>query len=82
MNQHLLAALGVSHPSLELICDESRQLGFAAKLTGAGGGGCAITLIEIQLKNEADDVRADNDRNRLVTALHEQAVVRLKNKLR
>lgn len=38
-------ALGVSHPSLQFVVDESNRLGFASKLTGAGGGGCAITLI-------------------------------------
>ena len=46
VNHGLLVALGVSHPSLEeiRIITEKRSLG-ATKLTGAGGGGCAITLV-------------------------------------
>lgn len=46
VNHGLLVALGVLHPCLEqvrLIADR-RALG-ATKLTGAGGGGCAITLL-------------------------------------
>ncbi|KAI5955489.1 ERG12 [Candida theae] len=46
INHGLLVGLGVSHPSLEtvkLIGDEMK-IG-ATKLTGAGGGGCAITLV-------------------------------------
>ena len=52
INHGLLVSLGVSHPNLErikLYCDEL-QIG-ETKLTGAGGGGCAITL----LKDDYDD---------------------------
>ncbi|KAG6868062.1 putative secondary metabolism biosynthetic enzyme [Termitomyces sp. T159_Od127] len=46
-NHGHLVTLGVSHPSLELIksvtAAEPYQL--ATKLTGAGGGGCAVTLV-------------------------------------
>ena len=45
MNHHLLNALGVGHPALTIVQEESAKLGMAAKLTGAGGGGCAITLV-------------------------------------
>ena len=44
LNQSLLSALGVSHPKLDLVASLCRDLG-ATKLTGAGGGGCAITLM-------------------------------------
>lgn len=46
MNHGLLVALGVSHPALETvkIIGDKHQIG-ATKLTGAGGGGCAITLV-------------------------------------
>lgn len=42
-----LVNLGVSHPSLEMIVAATAQAPFelATKLTGAGGGGCALTLI-------------------------------------
>jgi mevalonate kinase len=47
-NQHLLRAVGVSHPSLDYICETVRRVApgqAAAKLTGAGGGGCAMVLL-------------------------------------
>ncbi|KAH3677147.1 hypothetical protein WICMUC_001902 [Wickerhamomyces mucosus] len=47
INHGLLVALGVSHPVLEkvrILTDEFK-IG-KTKLTGAGGGGCAITLID------------------------------------
>ena len=46
VNHGLLAALGVSHPKLERVRElvDSHNAGWT-KLTGAGGGGCAITLI-------------------------------------
>ncbi|KAI8340598.1 mevalonate kinase-like protein [Chlamydoabsidia padenii] len=45
INHCLLYALGVSHPSLERIRSITGGHGFATKLTGAGGGGCAVTII-------------------------------------
>jgi len=46
-NHAYLVNLGVSHPSLEAIKNKtaSTQYGLHTKLTGAGGGGCAVTLI-------------------------------------
>ena len=44
-HQHLVT-LGVSHPSLEAIKAKTQTpFGLSTKLTGAGGGGCAVTLI-------------------------------------
>lgn len=54
INHGLLVSLGVSHPNLErikLYCDE-HKIG-ETKLTGAGGGGCAITLLHDDYDTEA-----------------------------
>jgi mevalonate kinase len=45
INQYLLDALGVGHASLSSVVTASAKFGFAAKLTGAGGGGCAFTVL-------------------------------------
>jgi mevalonate kinase len=46
INHGLLVALGVSHPRLERIRELVDHEGIGwTKLTGAGGGGCAITLL-------------------------------------
>ncbi|KTA97153.1 Mevalonate kinase [Nakaseomyces glabratus] len=46
INHGLLVAIGVSHPGLEIIRNLSitNSIG-ATKLTGAGGGGCAFTVL-------------------------------------
>ncbi|XP_077999471.1 mevalonate kinase-like [Glandiceps talaboti] len=45
INQHHLAVLGVSHDALEQVCRISSKYKLHSKLTGAGGGGCAVTLL-------------------------------------
>jgi mevalonate kinase len=45
VNQGLLYALSVSHPSLDAICATAARHGLHAKLTGAGGGGNAFVLL-------------------------------------
>ena len=45
MNQSLLAALGVSHPALDNVVSMTGQQGLHTKLTGAGGGGVAVSLV-------------------------------------
>ncbi|CAO1343116.1 unnamed protein product [Diamesa tonsa] len=45
VNNNLLRAIGVSHPSLEKVFAIAETYGFNAKLTGAGGGGCAFVLL-------------------------------------
>jgi mevalonate kinase len=46
-NHDHLAHLGVSHPALEIIRAKTAALPYrlSTKLTGAGGGGCAVTLL-------------------------------------
>ncbi|KAF2645749.1 mevalonate kinase [Massarina eburnea CBS 473.64] len=46
VNHGLLVSLGVSHPKLERIRELIDHTGLGwTKLTGAGGGGCAITIL-------------------------------------
>ena len=45
MNQQLLEVIGVSHPTLEKLCTITSKYGLHSKLTGAGGGGCTLTLM-------------------------------------
>ncbi|KAI9026918.1 ribosomal protein S5 domain 2-type protein [Hyaloraphidium curvatum] len=45
MNHSLLSALGTSHPTLESVRSITARHGLASKLTGGGGGGCALTLV-------------------------------------
>lgn len=63
INHGLLVSLGVSHPRLERIRElvDYSNIGWT-KLTGAGGGGCAITL----LRNEAEDSARKSLKDRLV----------------
>lgn len=47
INHGLLVSLGVSHPSLERVRQIAHELEIGqTKLTGAGGGGCAITIVD------------------------------------
>lgn len=51
INHGLLTSLGVSHPRLERLRYLVDQAGVGwTKLTGAGGGGCAITLLKPDLR--------------------------------
>lgn len=53
INHGLLVSLGVSHPGLELVKSLSDSLGVGStKLTGAGGGGCSLTLLKKDASNE------------------------------
>jgi len=53
VNHGLLVSLGVSHPRLERIRElvDHANIGWT-KLTGAGGGGCAITLFRPDTKGQ------------------------------
>ncbi|XP_061762494.1 mevalonate kinase isoform X2 [Nerophis ophidion] len=45
INQHHLNVMGVGHPTLDTLCQVTLARGLHSKLTGAGGGGCGITLL-------------------------------------
>ncbi|XP_076855214.1 mevalonate kinase isoform X2 [Brachyhypopomus gauderio] len=45
INQHHLNVMGVGHPALDTLCRVTLARGLHSKLTGAGGGGCGITLL-------------------------------------
>lgn len=45
INQHHLNVMGVGHPALDTLCRVTMARGLHSKLTGAGGGGCGITLL-------------------------------------
>ena len=53
INHGLLTSLGVSHPRLERLRYLVDQAGVGwTKLTGAGGGGCAITLLKPDVQQQ------------------------------
>lgn len=54
VNHGLLVGLGVSHPGLEAVrsLSDSLEIG-STKLTGAGGGGCALTILKKDAKQSA-----------------------------
>lgn len=45
INQGLLLSIGVSHASIETVLQTAMKHKLASKLTGAGGGGCVLTLL-------------------------------------
>ena len=56
MNHSMLKALGVSSPELDRLVEASVGAGaLGAKLTGAGGGGCMVALVEPDLVEDVCD---------------------------
>jgi len=45
-NQVFLEQIGVSTDKLDLLVREAKKTSFGAKITGAGGGGCMIVLVD------------------------------------
>ncbi len=45
-NQDLLEQIGVSTTKLDFLVKEAKKTSFGAKITGAGGGGCIISLVD------------------------------------
>lgn len=60
MNQGLLQCMGVSHASIETVLRTTLKYKLSTKLTGAGGGGCVLTLLPTLLSGTVvDKVIAD-----------------------
>lgn len=60
MNQGLLQCMGVSHASIETVLRTTLKYKLATKLTGAGGGGCVLTLLPTLLSGTlVDEVIAE-----------------------
>lgn len=49
MNQGLLQCMGVSHAVIETVLRTTLKYKLASKLTGAGGGGCVLTLLPTRI---------------------------------
>jgi mevalonate kinase len=52
MNHQLLNAIGVGHIALDHVLTIARKRGYSGKLTGAGGGGCALIYIEDEFERD------------------------------
>ena len=66
INHGLLVSLGVSHPKLERIRALIDHVGVGwTKLTGAGGGGCAITVLKsvADVNTENGDIKSKTQKN-------------------
>jgi mevalonate kinase len=59
-NQQLLKELGVSISDIDKIIEKLDEKKIAAKITGAGGGGCLIALTSNFSKDEIEDLLQDN----------------------
>ncbi|XP_059652487.1 mevalonate kinase-like [Cornus florida] len=55
MNQGLLQCMGVSHSSIETVLRTTLKYKLVTKLTGAGGGGCVLTLLPTLLSETVVD---------------------------
>ncbi|XP_028393288.1 mevalonate kinase-like isoform X2 [Dendronephthya gigantea] len=55
LNQDILRTIGVSHPVIDKVCEITLGYGLHSKLTGAGGGGCLITLLNQAIKSDTLD---------------------------
>nr|XP_033512187.1 mevalonate kinase-like [Nicotiana tomentosiformis] len=55
MNQGLLQCMGVSHASIESVLRSTLKYKLSSNLTGAGGGGCVLTLLPTLLSGTVVD---------------------------
>ncbi|MBP2132109.1 mevalonate kinase [Methanomicrobium sp. W14] len=70
VNNALLEALGVGHPSLSKLVSASRAAGaYGAKMTGAGGGGCMIALCPKRSKSKVAGAIEAADGKAIITTI-------------
>lgn len=61
-NHELLRQIGVSTEKIDLLIKEAKKTAHGAKITGAGGGGCIIALVDnSNTKNTLDNLRKISD---------------------
>ncbi len=61
-NHELLRQIGVSTEKIDLLVSEARKTAHGAKITGAGGGGCIIALVDnSNTENTLDNLRKISD---------------------
>ena len=61
-NHELLKQIGVSTEKIDFLVDEAKKTSHGAKITGAGGGGCIISLVDdSNRENTLDNLRKISD---------------------
>ena len=61
-NHDLLKQMGVSTKEIDLLVREAKKTSYGAKITGAGGGGCIISLVDkSNIKNTLDNLKKFSD---------------------
>lgn len=61
-NHDLLKQIGVSTEKIDFLVREAMRTSYGAKITGAGGGGCSISLVDdSNMKNTLDNLRKVSD---------------------
>ena len=61
-NQDLLKQIGVSTEKIDLLVREAKKTSYGAKITGAGGGGCIISLVDnSNIRDTLDNLRKISD---------------------
>ena len=61
-NQELLKQIGISTEKIDLLVKEAKRTSYGAKITGAGGGGCVISLVDdSNIKNTLDNLGKISD---------------------
>ena len=61
-NHDLLNQIGVSTEKIDLLVREAKKTSYGAKITGAGGGGCIISLVDkSNIKNTLDNLKKFSD---------------------